>query len=104
MDPNLIKECIEEARRERMSRGPDKEIHVVICKTHEQGKKFMTNHKCSRCWHEVKYYSTSNSLRGMLFNDVEAIHVIHYDPILWRDLGMCLAASHDFDGPIYTHL
>lgn len=104
IDNFLLQEAINEAKRERQSRGPTKEFHVVIADTMAEAKSKMSNHHCSRCWHEIRYYTAGNknALRGQCFDDVTAIHVYTFDLIIWRDLAMCLEFSK-FSGPIYTH-
>ena len=103
IESDLFKVAMEEAKRERQSRGPTKEFHVVIADTMAEAKSKMSNHHCSRCWQEIRYYTAGNknALRGQCFDDVTAIHVYTFDLIIWRDLAMCLEFSK-FSGPIWV--
>lgn len=95
-----IEEAMHEAA-EKMRNTPT--IHVVIADTLEQGKAFKQDHRCSRCYDKVRYFSVKSPPRGQLFDDVNYIHVLTDNPELWRDILLTVKFSKKFSGPIWTY-
>lgn len=101
ISPTLLKEAIAEARAYRNTHIYDEPtLHVGVADTLKEAKRIGGGCQCSRCRTVVRAFSTSNSLRGQNFDKVEAFYVSTENPILWRDLLMCMAASKT-SGPIF---
>ncbi len=101
MNPNLLKEAIAEARAYRNTHiYDDPKVHVGIADTLAEAKRIGGGCQCNRCRTVTRAFSTSNSLRGQSFKDVDAFYVNTENPELWRDLLMCMAASGT-SGPIF---
>lgn len=99
MDSNLLKEAIRQAKIDRQMRKYVT-VNVGVADTLADAKRAAQGCACSRCNTKVRAFSTSNSLRGQNFDGVSHFYVETEDPILWRDLLMCMAASKN-TGPIF---
>jgi len=101
MNSDLLKEAIAEAKAYRETHiYDDPEVHVGVADTLKEAKNIGGGCQCSRCRTVTRAFSTSKSLRGQNFKGVSAFYVSTENPILWRNLLMCMAES-DISGPIF---
>jgi hypothetical protein len=77
-------------------------VQVGIADTKKEAKKLSYGHDWKKYRTKTRTFSTSNSLRGQLFKDVDGFYVKTENPILWRDLLMGMSAS-DNTGPIFYY-
>ena len=105
INSDLLKEAIADARRDMIARLDNTPtIHVVIGNTLAEAKAFKKDHRCSRCYDKVRHFTKNGvGLRGQSFNDVNYVHVLTDDAVVWRDIVLIISCSPKFSGPIWTY-